>query len=86
MSVPVVSTESLSKWYGQVIGLNDVSVEIPSGIVGLLERVWALRDNLSAYDATYVAVAEALNCPLLTADARLARAPGPECPITVVTD
>ena len=36
MSVPVVSTESLSKWYGQVIGLNDVSVEIPSGIVGLL--------------------------------------------------
>ena len=36
MSVPVVSTKSLSKWYGQVIGLNDVSVEIPSGIVGLL--------------------------------------------------
>ena len=56
------------------------------GLVGLLERVWVLRDNLTACDATYVAVAEALNCPLLTADARLARAPGPECPITVVTD
>ena len=56
------------------------------GLVGLLERVWDLRDNLTAYDATYVAVAEALDCPLLTADARLARAPGPGCPITVVTD
>lgn len=54
------------------------------GIVGLLARMWALRENLSAYDATYVAVAEALDAALLTADARLARAPGPRCPITVV--
>jgi predicted nucleic acid-binding protein len=53
-------------------------------IVGLLERIWELRENLSAYDATYVAVAETLETPLLTADARLARAPGPTCPITVV--
>ena len=53
-------------------------------IVGLLDRIWELRDNLSAYDATYVAVAEALDAPLLTADARLARAPGPTCPVTVV--
>lgn len=42
----------------------------------LLDRVWALRQNLSAYDAVYVALAEALNSPLLTCDARLARAPG----------
>lgn len=56
------------------------------GLVGLLGRIWELRDNLSAYDASYVAVAEALDCSLLTADARLARAPGPDCPITVVTD
>lgn len=42
----------------------------------LLDRVWALRDNLSAYDAVYVALAEALECPLLTCDRRLARAPG----------
>lgn len=54
------------------------------GVVGLLERVWELRENLSAYDATYVAMAEALDCSLLTADARLSRAPGPRCPITVV--
>jgi predicted nucleic acid-binding protein len=50
----------------------------------LLDRVWELRDNLSAYDATYVALAEALECPLLTADARLSRAPGIRCAITVL--
>jgi len=53
-------------------------------VVGLLPRIWELRDNLSAYDATYVALAEATGCPLVTADARLARAPGPQCAITVV--
>jgi predicted nucleic acid-binding protein len=42
----------------------------------LLERVWALRQNLSAYDAVYVALAEALDAALVTCDARLARAPG----------
>jgi predicted nucleic acid-binding protein len=52
--------------------------------VGLLARVWDLRDNLSAYDATYIALAEALDCALVTADARLAQAPGPTCAITVV--
>ena len=53
-------------------------------LVGLATRMWALRDNLSAYDAAYVALAETLGCPLLTADARLAAAPGPKCPTTVV--
>ena len=53
-------------------------------LVGLVARIWALRDNASAYDAAYFALAEALDCPLLTADARLAAAPGPSCPITVV--
>lgn len=53
-------------------------------LVGLVARIWALRDNVAAYDAAYVALAEALDCPLLTADARLAAAPGPDCPITVV--
>jgi predicted nucleic acid-binding protein len=51
---------------------------------GLLDRVWALRENLSAYDGTYVALAEALGCDLVSADARLAQAPGPACPITVL--
>lgn len=54
------------------------------GVRGLLSRIWELRDNLSAYDATYVAVAEALEAPLVTADGRLARASGPRCAVTVV--
>ncbi|HEX3241186.1 MAG TPA: type II toxin-antitoxin system VapC family toxin [Solirubrobacterales bacterium] len=42
----------------------------------IAERAWQLRDNLSFYDGLYVALAEALDAPLLTSDARLARAPG----------
>jgi predicted nucleic acid-binding protein len=42
----------------------------------LLFRIWALRDALSAYDASYIALAEALDAPLLTCDARLSRAHG----------
>lgn len=42
----------------------------------LLERVWALRENLTAYDAVYVALAEALDTTVLTCDGRLRRAPG----------
>ena len=53
-------------------------------ISGLLERVWDLRDNLSADDACYIALAELLGCALLTADARLSRAPGIRCALTVV--
>jgi predicted nucleic acid-binding protein len=53
-------------------------------LIGLLPRIWELRDNLSAYEASYVALAEAFGCSLVTADARLARAPGPRCAITVV--
>jgi predicted nucleic acid-binding protein len=43
---------------------------------GLLRRIWDLGSNLSVYDASYVALAEALRVPLVTADARLTRAPG----------
>jgi predicted nucleic acid-binding protein len=50
----------------------------------LLDRVWELRTTVTAYDATYVALAEALNCPLVTADSRLSRAPGITCAVTVV--
>lgn len=52
--------------------------------VGLLQRVWELRDNLRAYDACYVALAEALGCGLLTADARISQARDLRCPVTVV--
>lgn len=50
----------------------------------LVQRCWELRDNLTTYDAAYVALAEALAVPLLTADARLAKATGPQCPIEVL--
>lgn len=50
----------------------------------LLDRVWELRQNVTAYDAMYVALAENLGCALVTADARLAGASGPRCAITVV--
>lgn len=51
----------------------------------LLPRIWALRHNVSAYNATYVALAEALGAELLTADARLARATGHSARVTLVT-
>lgn len=50
----------------------------------VLDRIWQLPDNLSAYDASYVALAELLDCPLLTVDGCLGRVPGIRCPITVV--
>ncbi len=53
-------------------------------VVALLGRMWELGANLTAYGATYVALAEAIDCELLTADRRLAGAPGPQCSIIVV--
>lgn len=50
----------------------------------LLARCWELRDNLTIYDAAYVALAEALGVTLLTGDQRLARSAGPQCTIEVV--
>jgi predicted nucleic acid-binding protein len=50
----------------------------------LLARCWELRDNLTIYDASYVALAEALGVTLLTGDGRLARAAGPRCHIEVL--
>lgn len=50
----------------------------------LLERMWELRANLSGYDAAYVASAEHLGVSLVTADARLAAAPGLRCQISLV--
>lgn len=75
---PAAGKRSLSRW--AQLGVQRV------GIVGMLDRIWALRENLTAYDASYVAVAEALDCPLLTADAHLANAPGPRCEFTVAAN
>lgn len=50
----------------------------------MLGRMWILRNNITPYDACYVALAEALGCTLLTADVRLANAPGARCAIEVI--
>lgn len=50
----------------------------------LSERAWELRGNVTFYDGLYVALAEALEAPLVTLDARLARAPGIRAEIEVV--
>jgi predicted nucleic acid-binding protein len=50
----------------------------------LLHRVWELRQNLTAYDGCYVALAEGVDSPLVTADRRLANAPGLRCTVEVL--
>lgn len=52
--------------------------------LALIGRSYELRANVTAYDAVYVALAEALDCELLTGDQRLANAPGPTCVIRVL--
>ena len=50
----------------------------------LLRRCWELRQTVTAYDAAYIALAEALGISLVTADARLSRAPGVRCHVTLL--
>ena len=52
--------------------------------VDLLARAWKLRDNVSAYDAIYVALAEAIEAPIVTCDGPLAKAPGHRARIEVI--
>ncbi|TMJ27328.1 MAG: type II toxin-antitoxin system VapC family toxin [Alphaproteobacteria bacterium] len=54
----------------------------PHGL--LLPRAWELRNNFSAYDAVYVALAEALDAPLLTRDRRLANAAGKHVSVELI--
>ena len=63
-------------------GLHDMRLSRYSHTL-LLDRIWELRNNLSASDAAYVALAETLNAPLVTTDARLARAPGTRAEVEV---
>jgi predicted nucleic acid-binding protein len=50
----------------------------------MLDRIWELRDNLTSYDAAYVALAEALDAPLITRDRRIATAAGHQARVEVV--
>jgi len=51
----------------------------------LLQRIWHLRENLTAYDAAYVALAERLDSPLVTCDGKLTGASGPQCRFDLIT-
>jgi len=53
--------------------------------LAFLRRAYQLRANVTSYDATYVALAEALRCELVTADRRLSRAPGLRCSVRVLS-
>jgi predicted nucleic acid-binding protein len=53
-------------------------------VLRFMRRAYELRANVTAYDSAYVALAEELGCELLTADRRLAGAPGPRCAIRVL--
>jgi predicted nucleic acid-binding protein len=55
---------------------DDLPIQRWPAADGLRRRAFQLRNNVSAYDAAYVALAEALDCPLLTRDARLVRSTG----------
>lgn len=66
-----------------VQGLHDYSI-VAYPVDAFISRIWSLRDNVSVYDAWYVALAEALNVPLVTADRRLAAAPGVGCDVELV--
>ncbi len=62
---------------------DDLPVQRWPFVDGLRRRAFQLRDTVSAYDAAYVALAEALECPMLTRDSRLARSSGHAAQIVV---
>jgi len=65
------------------IGLAELDVE-PWQWATLAPRVWELRGSITSYDASYVALAEIMQCPLITADAKLAAMAPPTCQIELV--
>ncbi len=71
----VISAETGARAHLEVVTLPTLLVPYAP----YAERVWQLRQNLTAYDAWYVAAAEAFDIPLATLDRRLTRATGPRC-------
>lgn len=78
-------TEMISAdgYHQAVTGLAAIALSrIPT--TAFIARIDELAGNVTAYDAAYVALAESLGCPLLTADRRLANAPGPQCDFELI--
>lgn len=67
-----IALEELNSWCGERFPLRVLN-----------DRVWQLRTNVRSWDGYYVALAEFLECPLVTLDRRLSLADGPTCPIQV---
>jgi predicted nucleic acid-binding protein len=59
------------------IELANMQVQLP--------RMWELKDNVTPYDAAYIALAETEGCPLVTADGRLAAIPGIRCQVQLIS-
>jgi predicted nucleic acid-binding protein len=76
-----ITDELASRSVGRIprLGVDTVAVD------DLLTRMWQIRANISAYDATYVALAESRNLTLVTADAKLARAATGYCRVELIT-
>jgi predicted nucleic acid-binding protein len=75
---PSVTDQALSMWPRLGVRRHPVT--------GLLDRMWELRENVTAYDSSYVALAEWLEIPLVTRDKRLSRAPGIRCEVRLIED
>jgi predicted nucleic acid-binding protein len=63
-----------------IAALAEIQIE-QVDVLPIAKRIWELRENLTAYDAAYLAVAELLDCVMLTSDARLARVKTARCAV-----
>ena len=68
-----------------LVALTDTTLDLIE-TSELLPRMWDLRSSVTGYDAVYIAAAEAYDCPLITADRRLAAAPGVGCAIILALE
>ena len=79
----LAKTLTARRFRSAIADLADLAI-IRYPTLALMDRAYELRANVTPYDAAYVALAEALECPLLTGDRRLASAPGPRCEFQLV--
>jgi len=79
----LATTISEQRFASAIADLERIDIErVPT--LRLMRRAYELRSNVTPYDASYVALAELLDCELWTADERLANAPGPQCIIRLI--
>lgn len=79
----LAKTISESRFAAAIDDLEDLALDrYPT--LSFMRRAYELRNTVTAYDATYVALAETLECELLTADERLSKAKGPRCQVRLL--